>query len=216
MRSITFLLALTFFLAACGGKEESKQQDENSKNQQVEQKCTWRYDDASTVEVHWTVYKTTARVPVNGQFREVKLVTGPPKESFAEYLKSVKFEIPVAGTITGDAARDAKIIKFFFGSMAETESIIGSAQTVSGDDRSGTANFTVSMNGVTKEVPLSYTFNNGQLLMKGKLNVDDWNGQTAMKTLNEACKEKHTGKDGKTYVAPEIDLQISANLSCQK
>ncbi len=214
MRYITLLLALTLTLQACGDKEESKE-EQSGQTQETEKQCTWVYDDAATAEVHWTVYKTTARVPVNGQFKEVKLVTGPPKASFAEYLQSVKFEIPVAGTITGDAARDAKIIKFFFESMAETQSVIGSAQKVVGDDRSGTVNFTVSMNGLTKEVPLSYTFDNGQLLMKGQINLDDWNSQAAMKTLNEACKEKHTGKDGKTYVASEVDLQIMAQLRCE-
>ncbi len=214
MRYITFLLALTLFLGACKGKQG---EGEESQNQQTEQKaCSWVYDDASSAEVHWTVYKTTARVPVNGQFKEVSIVTGPPKASFAEYLKSVKFDIPVAGTITGDAARDAKIIEFFFGKMSETDRIIGSAQNVAGDDHSGSATFTVTMNGVTKEVPMSYTFDNGKLMMKGKLNLDDWNSQEAMKSLNEACKEKHTGEDGKTYVANDVDLQIMASLTCKE
>ena len=213
MRYITFLLALTFFFAACKGKEEGQQ----TEGQQTEEKvCSWVYDTASTAEVHWTVYKTTARVPVNGQFKDVGIVTGPPKASFAEFLKSVKFDIPVAGTITGDAARDAKIIQFFFGSLSETDRIIGSAQTIQGDDRSGTATFTVTMNGETKEVPLSYTFDNGKLMMKGKLNLDDWNSRSAMAALNNACKEKHTGEDGKTYVANDIDLQILATLSCKQ
>ncbi len=216
MRYIAFLLALALSFSACKNKEQGSEEARDTGETTEQSSCIWAYDDAASAEVHWTVYKTTARVPVNGQFKEVKIVTGPPKKSLVEYLKSVKFDIPVAGTITGDAARDAKIIKFFFEAMSETDRIIGSAQKIEGDDNSGKITFTVTMNGLTKEVSMPYNFDNGKLMMKGSLNLDDWSTQAAMKTLNEACKEKHTGEDGKTYVAPDVDLQIMATLTCKR
>ncbi len=73
----------------------------------------------------------------------------------------------------------------------------------------------LKMNGVTKTIPLTY-FLSGQLLsIRGKMDILDWNAQTALASLHEQCEEKHTGNDGISKTWSEVDIAVESYLKVE-
>lgn len=76
----------------------------------------------------------------------------------------------------------------------------------------GSADMTLafSMNGVTKNIPFTYSVSNGTINAKGKLNVLDFKTDTAWKAFSMICKGFHHGKSWET-----IDIFFSVPASCK-
>ena len=73
---------------------------------------------------------------------------------------------------------------------------------------------TVTMNSITKSIPFTYTISDKEFSLKGVLNLSEWNGQTAVVSLNKACLDLHKAADGisKTW----NDVAINASVSFKK
>ena len=65
---------------------------------------------ADSTKINWTAYKTTAKVPVNGQFKEITIENAKKDTTALGALNGLKFKIPVSSLITNDTIRDKKLI----------------------------------------------------------------------------------------------------------
>lgn len=203
-----FIGGLLLSVVACSSPKAT---DENS-TEKVETKTegtSYSYDPNGTI-VSFTAFKTSDKVGVSGKF--LKFDVTPAKESVsnaADILPGLKFSIPVNSIETNDKSRNGKIVEFFFGSMANNENISGEVKTVT----NGKAIVNIKMNDISKAVELVAKADENIVVLKGFIDLNDWNGSDAIKTLNDVCKELHTGSDGKSVLWPDVELFIKAKLA---
>ena len=66
----------------------------------------------------------------------------------------------------------------------------------------------VTLNGETANIPLEYTKTaENRITFNGVMQLEDWNALDAVASINEACKELHTGKDGVSKTWSEVAVQ---------
>ena len=212
--NVLFFLMISLFFTACGGDAAKVDAEKAKKEREAKanQVCIYSYDAAADNTVQWTAFKTMAKVGVSGKFPEITITGANPSEDIATMLNGVSIEIPVAGTITGDPARDKKIVEFFFAEMADTENITGVITSTEGDNTRGHGMLNLKINGVESEVKMRYNVTGNFFKMEGILNLDDFNAQAAVTNLNKNCDEKHTGDDGVSKLWPEVELRFVTQL----
>ena len=193
---IGFLLFLSITILSCK-KELKKEVNENV--------TTFSLDTKSAV-IGWTAYKTTAKKPVKGEFKKVDISSEPAKSAI-EAINGAEFSIPVSSIFSNNEKRDSKLQKFFFEVMDNTTLLSGKITITD----NSTGNLVLLMNGISKSLPITLTLNDGLFSLSGTMNLDQWNGQSAITSLNKACLELHTGDDGisKTWNDVQIDASIS-------
>jgi len=195
---IVFTLALIIGIASVSCKKEAKKVE--GPQFSVEPK---------TVTIKWTGYKTTAKIPVTGEFKIVEVSNIKEAPTAVEALNGTKFSIPVSSIFSGDPDRDGKLKQLFFGVMNATLSITGTVNL----EEDGAGNINLSMNGVSKEIPIKYTVEDQMIKLNGTLDiVDDFSAQAAMESINTACLELHKGPDGISKTWTEVAISASAYL----
>lgn len=207
MKKIMYSLVICFTISlAISCKSEAKKETETTTTEEItEAKKAFVLQDATNT-IEWTAYKTTEKVPVKGQFQKVNITSGGEGDSAKEAINNAEFSIPVSSIFTKDTSRDFKIKKFFFGVMDKTELLSGTL--VLENDSIGYTNLT--MNGVTKKLPFSYTLNGKEFALNAMMKISDWQGETALSSLNEACKDLHKGADGVSKTWDEVALNITS------
>lgn len=164
--------------------------------------CSLEY---KTGKLSWTAFKTPAKVGVNAGF-DAFSVKAQKGISVEDVLNGASFEVQTHSVNSGDKARDAKIVTFFFQHGGKKVGISGKVTAV----KDGKAMVAMTINGTTKEIAMPYTYNqtSRELVVKGQVNVLDFMLNDNLAALTKACMEKH---EGKTW--PEVDIQIAATLA---
>ena len=165
--------------------------------------------EPKTVTVKWTGYKTTSKIAVNGEFKELQVSNIKEAPTAVEAMNGTVFSIPVSSIFSGDEERDGKLKELFFGVMDATVSISGTLNL--NDD--GTGNVNLSMNGVTKEIPITYIVSGQLVELEGTLDVlNDFNAGSALESISKACFELHKGPDGVSKTYSEVAISAAAYL----
>ena len=186
-KSILGLMALSAVLFSCSGEANSETETAEKEEAKVEN-CYYSYDATST-EMSWTAYKFIRKAGVSGTF-DVINVNGPEKSADLEgMIEKLEFSIPVNSVNSNEASRDKKIDSLFFGAMNNTEMLVGKVVDLKED---GTADIEVRMNEVAKVINGKYTLNGETFTFDAEINVNDWQAEAAVQSLNEACKDLHT------------------------
>ena len=165
--------------------------------------------DQKTVTVKWTGYKTTAKKGVKGEFKNINISNTKSSTSAIEAINGAQFEIPISSLASGNDERDGKLKQLFFGMMDATLSLTGTLHLK--DD--GTGNIDLKMNGVQKEIPITFTVSGQLIELEGTMNLDDWNAQSALESLAKACFEKHKGEDGISKTWSEVTVGAAIYLN---
>jgi len=199
MKKFTVLtLALVMSMATISCKKEAKKVE--GPQFSVEPK---------TVTIKWTGYKTTSKIPVNGTFEILEVSNIKEAPTAVEALSGTKFSIPVSSLVSGDADRDSKLKQLFFGVMDATVSLTGTVNL----NEDGTGNINLSMNGVSKEIPVTFTVKDQIVNLEGTLDiVNDFSAQAALESINTACLELHKGPDGVSKTWSEVAISATAHL----
>jgi len=193
--TIAFSIFISFVIISCK-KEVKKEPAQFS----VEQK---------TITVKWTGYKTTDKIAVNGEFKEIIVSNTKNSSSAIEALNGAQFEIPISSLDSGNEERDGKLKQLFFGIMDATLSLTGTLHL----NKDGTGNINLKMNGIQKEIPLTFVVSAQLVELEGTMNLDDWNAQPALASLAKACFELHKGPDGESKTWNEVTVGAAIYLS---
>lgn len=164
--------------------------------------------EPKTITVHWTGYKTTDKVAVKGQFKEIEIATIKESETAFNALNGAAFTIPISSLFTDEPERDSKLKTLFFGVMDNTISLTGTLNL----EENGTGNIDLLMNGVNNKIPITYIVSGQLVELEGVLNLDDWNGQDALASINKACFDLHKGPDGISKTWNEVAIAASIYL----
>lgn len=208
MKRILFISLLIPVLFSCSSGDEKKTPEEGIPTDESSA-CTYNCTIDSTTTISWLAYKYTNKVGVGGRFTDFKVTGLQEGESVATAVENASITIDVSSTNTKDPLRDQNIIDAFFGVMTNTETITGSVKEVNED---GTGFFTLTMNGKTGDLPMTYELAEEQLTLKASLNVDKWEAQAAIDSLNIKCKGNHTGEDGIMKLWSDVDVKITTPM----
>lgn len=159
---------------------------------------------ADSTKVNWTAFKTTEKVAVGGSFRTIELKDTKTGETPEEVLEGAAFSIPVSSLFTDNADRDSKLLKFFFGTLKNTELLSGTLNF-----REGKCYMTLTMNDVTKQIVTEYVYENNLFTLTSTLNLVEFGGEKAVNAINEACLDLHKGKDGVSKTWNLVDIKGS-------
>ena len=196
--TISLLILTLVAITSCKNKEK-KENTPINKGYTVESKTT---------TINWIAYKTTSKVPVKGQFTEVTIENSKKYSTAQEALNGLKFDIPVNSLFTKDTIRDAKLKKFFFGTMNDTKSISGIISM--NNETSGSVELT--MNGISQVLPITYVISDQMVTMEAIMDLDNWQAQLAIETLNAACYDLHSGDDGISKTWSEVKIEVASYL----
>lgn len=200
------IFALTLIAVACKS-EASKSEKEVQTEEKVTSTAPFSLQKANNV-INFTAYKTTEKVPVKGKFEKIEIINGGEGNSVKEAINGTEFSIPVSSIETEDESRNFKIQKFFFHVMKNTFTLKGKLQIAT--DSTGVAEFT--MNEVTQKLPFNYTISNKVFTMNTTMDVNKWNAQNAVDSLNTACKDLHKGADGVSKTWSEVAINVTSTF----
>lgn len=195
---LSLILLIMVFVSSCK-KNEKKEVNQIEKTYSV---------IADSTKINWTAYKTTAKVPVNGQFADITIENVKKDSTALGALNGLKFKIPVSSLITNDTIRDKKLKEYFFGAMKNSSVITGIVHI--NKDNASTVDLT--LNGITRELPIAYIVADNKVTIIGNMELDNWQAKAALEALNVVCKDLHTGEDGITKTWSDVKIEVVAIL----
>jgi hypothetical protein len=201
--SYAIIFAGATLLSACKGEPEK----ELTKQEEVNQ-CFYSYNSGSSV-LEWTAFKFTEKAPVKGTFNKIEIKGLETSDDPKKLIESLSFDIATESVETQNPERNGKIANLFFGTIA-TSTITGKVKSLSGN---GKATIEIKMNGVPQDVVGEYTLENTKFSFHAVIDVLKWNAAKGIETLNTACKDLHTGADGKSKLWSEVELSFTTELS---
>lgn len=149
--------------------------------------CTWRAKD---FDVTWTAYKTPFKIGVSGSFGTVKL-RAKPAESETALLKNASVTIETDSVDSGNKGRDKKLVQAFF-NVQGIKSI--EAKTVDLNHEKGIITMAITMNGITRRVPMHLKKEENALIAEGVIDLGDFDMLPSLQALTKACEKPHQGK----------------------
>src|SRR5205085_111718 len=116
--------------------------------------CLYQASDQS-LQIQWTAFKTSDKVPVPGSFGKVTLTGKLQAKTLPKLLEQLRVEIPISGADsikTNNPARDQTLYDHFF------KYIRGPVKAGIKKAKDGTFDLQLTLNGKTKSVPFKYTW----------------------------------------------------------
>lgn len=170
-------------------------------------KCSYQFDEEKSA-LTWTGYKFTEKMGVSGSFDLVSFKQNVKSASLSELVKSVKFEVDTASINSGMPVRDKKLALYLFGAMAVPGAITGKVKSF--DLKVKSASAVITMNRVSLAVPFQVMDDGKTLTFKGEVDMLKFKMNKSVQQIAAACKDLHTGSDGKSKTWSVVGLEITA------
>jgi len=169
--------------------------------------------DEQTVNVSWKAYKTPAKIGVSGIFDDV-IYSAATKEArdVSTLLLDASVTIDTQKVNSKNEGRDLKLVNNFF-KMMNNEKITAKVISVKEDkEEAGTMIIDISMNGITKHIPMNYTYEKGLVKAVGYIDIFDFKASKALSSINKSCFDLHAGK---TWNDVAIGFELNVNdIAC--
>ncbi len=214
MKKFILLGFIAIFTFTNCQNDDKKAKNEMPKQEKTSSKLVWTFNpDASNIK--WTGFKTTDKIGVHGEFKQFNIKGIDKDVSLANTIQHALVKVNIFSVFSGNESRDKKLIASLFQKMSSTDMIEGRVLKI--DDKNHTADVVFNMNAHEKKVTMSMNVDEskGVIQLKGKIDlIKDFGADEAMAIFHEACKDKHTGKDGISKTWSEVDIE--ANLKFNK
>lgn len=168
----------------------------------VQATCQYVAKKEATV-ISWTAFKTPKKVGVGGKFDSFELKF-TDSTSIEKALLTSSFTIDSKSVNTTNPARDKTIVTNFFMKDGKAVTITGKVKSLTGS----AAVLALTLNGVTKDVAMTYVNKDNKTTLNGKIDVLDFALNDNFKALHKACKALH---EGKTWT--DVDISVSADFT---
>jgi hypothetical protein len=209
IKLFTIVAVFAFFMACSDQPDAKTKGSANDKSSDTE--CIYTLINDSSA-VNWTAFKTNERIGVGGHFDEIKVWTPDNAISPKNILIGTSFDIITTSVNTGNAERDPKLIKYFFTTLTDGHIIKGEIISAEGNSSTGEGMIKMMFNGITNKIPYSCQIKEIKIILKRGINLDEWDGANAVKTLNTECYDLHTGEDGVSKLWPDVEIQVIAQF----
>jgi hypothetical protein len=161
---------------------------------------------SATPKVTWKAYKTYEKIGVGGSFTQI--VSEPKSANSIETLligSSVK--IDTSSVNTGNPTRDATLVSLFF-KVQNIDTITAKIIAL----KESKAITEITMNHITKTIPLAYTLQEGKVVAKGTIDLGDFTMLPSLQSINKGCFDLHGGK---TWQDVEIGFELPIKSECK-
>jgi len=148
------------------------------------------YELNGDLKVKWTGFKTEKKAPVSGSFKDIQLNISK-SDDLSKFLKSAKVQITTASFDSKNPFRDNNITSTLF-SLATSKYIKGSISSV--DTAKNELILDVTMNEVTKQVPMKYKVEKGNITAMGSIDILDYDMKNPYMTFAKKCASFHQNK----------------------
>jgi polyisoprenoid-binding protein YceI len=169
------------------------------------------------VTVGWEAYKTFAKKGVRGLFGKTTYQAAKKEgKNFKEILVGSQLTIDTQSVNTKNAARDKTLVMHFFNLLtnhtihAKIIDIHAKSKEM-GKPKTGTIMIEITMNDITKNIPMNYTYTKGVMQAIGYIDILDFQGSKALASINKACFDLHQGKTW-SDVTINFTMHIKADL----
>ena len=206
MKNQVVCLALAGVLFACSGETKTDNTTQEKDTEKVANNCTYTYN-AESAAVLWEAYKFTNKAAVVGKLEEFTITNTKQSASAIDVFKGASIEINTSSVNSKDITRDKKLVGIFFAAL-NTPKIVGEIKNIT----QNTALCSFTLNGITKDVQMNVAQVDVALELSGEIDLGDFNGGEAVKTLNAACNDLHTGSDGVSKLWPTVSISFVADL----
>lgn len=174
--------------------------------------CSFSYNPAAT-EFKWTAFKFTEKVGVGGTFDSYQVSGVDAASSPHALLSGLKFTIVNDSINSANPERDARLKVNFFKAMDEPGNINGEIIEIAEGD-TGSGKLSLTLNGIQKTVEFNYKIMRGnEIEIWTSVDLRDWQLNHALESLNEVCKDLHTGKDGLSKLWPDVEIRAFSRLN---
>lgn len=210
LKALSLSASAILLLSSCGGgtKDSNKEASADTEKAATPKTCLYSYNSGAT-SMKWTAYKTTEKKGVGGTFNDLTVSNTTDSENALEVVQNASFVIDPTSVNSKLEDRDKKITEHFFGTMSEVGKITGHLGALNAD---GTGTLTIKMNGIEKEVPVSYTQEGEKVTVNGTIDVSLWDVVSSIEALNKVCYELHKGADGVSKLWTEVSIEIETTL----
>jgi polyisoprenoid-binding protein YceI len=164
--------------------------------------CTYYSENA---KVTWKAFKTYEKIGVGGTFNDI-VFSPKSAKTVEEFLTLSHISVQTASVNSGNAGRDATLVSSFF--KVQNIDLI-TAKIISAKDSK--AQVEITMNGVTRTVPMSYIAKEGKIMGKGVIDLSDFTMLKSLQSINTTCFNLHGGK---TWQDVEIGFEIPVANNC--
>ena len=214
MKKLSLIAISALLMASCASEPNKENTTETNTTQtSTEESCTYSYDQSSS-KIKWTSFKTSDKVAVGGAFDTFTVNNTVSADNETAVFENASFEIITSSINSGNPGRDSKLISYFFNTMISTDTISGKVLMLDKPDNGkGTALIAITMNNMTFNQKAEFTLENDVLTLSATLILNRWDGNAAIETLNNECKDLHTGADGISLLWDEVDVEISTTLA---
>lgn len=159
------------------------------------------YEINGDLGVKWTGFKTEKKVAVSGSFNEIDLNI-KSSENLSEFLKSAKVKINSLSLESKNEGRNHSMTSTLF-SLVTAKEIKGAITEVNESEK--TLLLDVTMNQVTKSVPMTYSIVDGNITAKGAIDILDYNLKGSFLAFAKECAIHH---ENKSYSDVNIEFTI--------
>jgi hypothetical protein len=152
------------------------------------------------IVVGFEAYKTPMKLGVGGTFDKVSYKPNSSSgKNFRELFVGSSIIIDTSSVNSHNKGRDKKLVKFFFENMTsktiQAEIVkYKSDKRYKGKPKTGIFSVKITMNGVTKTIPMRYSYFKGKMQANGVLDLFDFSANKSLQALNKACYKLHKGK----------------------
>ena len=186
--------------------ENKKEKSEEAKSTDGKsQECTYTVTQAKP---EWTAYKYTEKAAVGGTFNAFTLSPAKPAPSLVGAIQGLSIEIDAASVESNNPARNTTIAEKYFALFAPKSTIKGNVLSAKGDEKEGSIDINIDMNGVQKSYTFSYEEKEGNLVASSVMDMMDFQLQKPFDSIHTACKTLHTGSDGVAKTWTEVALRV--------
>lgn len=166
--------------------------------------CNYQKESA---KISWKAFKSYEKAGVEGSFDQASFMI-PKSSSLVQLLASSDVIIETKSVNTGNSGRDATINAAFFEAQ-KVKLIVAKTKSAA----AGKALIDLSMNGITKVIPMSYTISDDDTITaKGTIDLADFGMLPSLQSINKACFDLHAGK---TWQDVEIGFEIKTKKTCK-
>jgi polyisoprenoid-binding protein YceI len=177
--------------------------------------CKYTYDPAQ-VQIVWTAYKTTGKVPVQGHFKSTTLSGPMSGTELPALLNALTADIDATSVDAGSPARNANLLASFFKLWTDTH-VHGAIVSAQGDSTHGSFLLSLTMNQQTQSIPMTYALaSDGTFTAAGSLDVLNFSMGSALSALTTTCHDAHSGDDGiaKTWSTVDLLMKAAVQITC--
>jgi len=161
--------------------------------------------EVKKLDVDWEAYKTPLKLGVKGTFDDV-VIASTDRSSQDALLNTATITIDTSKINSKNAGRDAKLVKAFFGAQGVKKITVKVASV-----QKKIINLNITMNNITKTVPMKIDFDNDEVEAEGYIDLADFDMLPSLKSINKACYDLHKGK---TWQDVKIKFELETQKHC--